>query len=148
MKNTKIKTSGLTAILKSIGYHTNVVVNQIPHGYKTILTAVKDDALIEMHLTLKEYLFREDSKVLVRFYNMKKDHESIIEKVVDTSDRQTVAKSILKTFDMANEETFLFIESVLKLMYLALVDTKSIKEYYSAQKVISRVCKLAVNANW
>lgn len=148
MKNTKIKTSGLTAILKSIGYHTNVVVNHIPHGYKTILTAVKDDALIEMHLTLKEYLFREDSKVLVRFYNMKKDHESIIEKVVDTSDRQTVAKSILKTFDMANEETFLFIDSVLKLMYLALVDTKSIKEYYSTQKAISRVCKLAVNANW
>ena len=101
-----------------------------------------------MHLTLKEYLFREDSKVLVRFYNMKKDHESIIEKVVDTSDRQTVAKSILKTFDAANKETFLFIESVLKLMYLALVDTKSIKEYYSAQKAISRVCKLAVNANW
>lgn len=27
MRNTKIKTSGLTAILKSIGYHTNVVVN-------------------------------------------------------------------------------------------------------------------------
>lgn len=101
-----------------------------------------------MHLTLKESLFREESKVLVRFYNMKKDHESIIEKVVDTSDRQTVAKSILKTFDMVNEETFLFIESVLKLMYLALVDTKSIKEYYSAQKAISRVCKLAVNANW
>lgn len=148
MRNTKIKTSGLTAILKSIGYHTNVVVNHIPHGYKTILTAVKDDALIEMHLTLKESLFREDSKVLVRFYNMKKDHESIIEKVVDTSDRQMVAKSILKTFDAANKETFLFIESVLKLMYLALVDTKSIKEYYSAQKSISRVCKLAVNANW
>lgn len=146
MRNTKIKTSGLTAILKSIGYHTNVVVNHIPHGYKTILTAVKDDALIEMHLTLKESL--EDSKVLVRFYNMKKDHESIIEKVVDTSDRQMVAKSILKTFDAANKETFLFIESVLKLMYLALVDTKSIKEYYSAQKAISRVCKLAVNANW
>ena len=148
MRNTKIKTSGLTAILKSIGYHTNVVVNHIPHGYKTILTAVKDDALIEMHLTLKESLFREDSKVLVRFYNMKKDHESIIEKVVYTSDRQMVAKSILKTFDAANKETFLFIESVLKLMYLALVDTKSIKEYYSAQKAISRVCKLAVNANW
>lgn len=148
MRNTKIKTSGLTAILKSLGYNTHVMVNHIPHGYKTILTAVNDGSLIEMHLTLKEYLFREDSKVLVRFYNMKKDHESIIEKVVDTTNRGTVAKSILKAFDAANKETFLFIESVLKLMYLGIVNTKSIKEYYSAQKTISKVYKLASEANW
>lgn len=148
MRNTKIKTTGLAAILKSLGYHTNVVVNHVPHGYKTILTAVREDALIEMHLTLKDFLFREDSKVLVRFYDMKKDHESIIEKVVDTSDRQTVAKSILKTFDAANKETYLFIESVLKLMYLSIINTKAIKEYFSAQKQISKVCKLAVDSNW
>ena len=148
MKNTKIKTTGLNLILKSLGYDTHVIVNHIPHGYKTILTAVRDDALIEIHLTLKEYLFREDSKVFVRFYNMKKDHESIFEKVVDTTNRETVAKSILKTLDAANEETFLFIESVMKLMYLAIVNVKAIKEYYSAQKAISRVYELANKAKW
>lgn len=40
MRNTKIKTSGLTSILKFLGYKTNVVVNHIPHGYKTILVAM------------------------------------------------------------------------------------------------------------
>lgn len=148
MKNTKIKTSGLTAILKSLNYETNVVVNHIPHGYKTILTAMRGDALIEMHLTLKDFLFREDSVIKVRFYDLKKDKEVVVEKTIDTSDRQTVAKSILKAFDEANQNTFLFIESVLKLMYLAIVNTKAIKEYYSAQKSISKVCKLASEANW
>lgn len=148
MRNTKIKTSGLNLILKSLGYHTNVVVNHIPHGYKTILVAMKDDAVVEMHLTLKEYLFREDSKVLVRFYNMKKDHQSIFEKVIDTTDRKSVAKSIAKTFEAANRETGLFIETVLKMIYLSLVNTKSIKEYYSAQKQIGKVYDLVDTVNW
>lgn len=148
MKNTKIKTSGLTAILKSLSYDTNVVVNSIPHGYKTILTAMRDDSVFEMHLTLKDYLFREDSKIKVRFYNLKKDNETIVEKAIDTSNRETVAKSILKAFEEANNQNMLFIESVLKLMYLGIINTKAIKEYYSAQKAISKVCKLASNVNW
>ena len=148
MKNTKIKTTGLTAILKSLSYETNVVVNHIPHGYKTILTAMRDDALIELHLTLKEFLFREDSKIKVRFYDLKKDKEVVVEKTIDTTDRKTVAKSIMKALDEANQDTFIFIESVLKLMYLAIVDTKAIKEYFSAQKQIHRVCKLASEAKW
>ena len=148
MRNTKIKTTGLTAILKSLNFETNVVVNHIPYGYKTILTAMRDDALIELHLTLKEFLFREDSKIKVRFYNLKKDKEVVVEKTIDTTDRKTVAKSILKALDEANQDTFIFIESVLKLMYLAMVDTKAIKEYFSAQKQIHRVCKLASEAKW
>lgn len=148
MRNTKIKTSGLTAILKSLGYNTNVIVNHVPHGYKTILTAMSDDAIVEMHLTLKEYIVSGDSIIKVRFYNLKKDNETIVEKSIDTSDRQTVAKSILKAFEEANNQNMLFIESVLKLMYLAIVNTKAIKEYYSAQKQISKVYKLASNVNW
>lgn len=148
MRNTKIKTSGLTAILKSLNFETNVVVNHIPHGYKTILTAMRNDSIIEMHLTLKEFLFREDSIIKVRFYNLKTDNETIVEKAIDTSDRETVAKSILTAFEEANNQNMIFIESVLKLMYLAIVNTKAIKEYYSAQKAISRVCKLANEAKW
>ena len=148
MRNTKIKTSGLTAILKSLNFETNVVVNHIPHGYKTILTAMRNDSIIEMHLTLKEFLFREDSKIKVRFYNLKTDNETIVEEIVDTSDRETVAKSILSTFEEANNQNMIFIESVLKLMYLGIVNTKAIKEYYSAQKQISKVYKLASEVNW
>lgn len=40
-----------------MNYKTNVIVNHIPHGYKTILVAMREDALFEMHLTLKESLF-------------------------------------------------------------------------------------------
>lgn len=148
MKNTKIKTSGLTAILKSLNFETNVVVNHIPHGYKTILTAMRNDTLIEMHLTLKEYIVREDSKIKVRFYNLKTDNETIVEKDIDTSNRETVAKSILSAFKEANNQNMIFIESVLKLMYLAIVNVKAIKEYYSAQKAISRVYELANKAKW
>lgn len=148
MKNTKIKTSGLTAILKSLNFETNVVVNHIPHGYKTILTAMRNDTLIEMHLTLKEYIVREDSKIKVRFYNLKTDNETIVDKAIDTSNRETVAKSILSAFKEANNQNMIFIESVLKLMYLAIVNVKAIKEYYSAQKAISRVYELANKAKW
>lgn len=148
MKNTKIKTSGLTAILKSLNFETNVVVNHIPHGYKTILTAMRNNSIVEMHLTLKEFLFSEDSKIKVRFYNLKTDNETIVEKAIDTSNRETVAKSILSTFEEANNQNMIFIESVLKLMYLSIVNVKAIKEYYSAQKQISKVYELANEAKW
>lgn len=72
MQKVKIKTTGIKAILKSIGYETNIVINRIYRGYKTTLVALKDDALIEMHLILKESLFRSDNSVKIRFYDIKK----------------------------------------------------------------------------
>lgn len=147
MRNTKIKTSGLTSILKFLGYKTNVVVNHIPHGYKTILVAMREDVLFEVHLTLKESLFG-DSKVLVRMYNMKKDYESIIEKVVDTSDRQTVAKSIIKTIESANKESILFTDRMVRMMFIALVNARAVKEYYSAEKQIYKFYDLVNTAKW
>ena len=147
MRNTKIKTSGLTSILKFLGYKTNVVVNHIPHGYKTILVAMREDVLFEVHLILKESLFG-DSKVLVRMYNMKKDYESIIEKVVDTSDRQTVAKSIIKTIESANKESILFTDRMVRMMFIALVNARAVKEYYSAEKQIYKFYDLVNTAKW
>lgn len=147
MKNTKIKTSGMTSILKFLGYKTNVVVNHIPHGYKTILVAMREDALFEVHLTLKESLFG-DSKILVRMYNMKKDYESFIEKVVDTSDRQTVAKSVIKTIESANKESILFTDRMVRMMFIALVNARAVKEYYSAEKQIYKFYDLVNTAKW
>ena len=147
MRNTKIKTSGLTSILKFLGYKTNVVVNHIPHGYKTILVAMREDVLFEVHLILKESLFG-DSKVLVRMYNMKKDYESIIEKVVDTSDRQTVAKSIIKTIESANKESILFTDRMVRMMFIALVNARAVKEYYYAEKQLYKFYDLVNTAKW
>lgn len=41
MQKVKIKTTGIKAILKSIGYETNIVINRIHRGYKTILVGLK-----------------------------------------------------------------------------------------------------------
>ena len=147
MQKVKIKTSGIKAILKSIGYETNIVINRIHRGYKTTLVALKDDALIEMHLTLKESLFG-DSKVLVRMYNMKKDYESIIEKVVDTSNRESIAKSIAKTIESANKETILFTDRMLRMFFISLVNARAVKEYYSAEKQIYKFYDLVNTAKW
>lgn len=149
MRNTKIKTSGLTAILKSLDYKTNVVVNHIHRGYKTILTAMRDDAIVEMHLTLKESLFNTESEIKVRFYDIKKDKESIVEKTFINSDRESTAKNIIRAFEEANNENMLFIESVLKMFYISIIDTKTIKELYSAHKVIDKLHrKINDNAKW
>lgn len=145
MRNTKIKTTGIRAVLKSNGFNTNVVVNHIPHGYKTILMAMREDALFEVHLTLKEF---GDSKVLVRMYNMTRDHESIFEKVVDTTNRETVAKSVIKTIESANKETILFTDRMVRMMFIALVNARAIKEYYSAEKQIYKFYDLVNTAKW
>lgn len=143
MQKVKIKTSGIKAILKSIGYETNIIINRIHRGYKTTLVALKDDALIEMHLILKESLFRSDSSVKIRFYDIKKDHEVVVTKDIDNTDYKVLSRGIVDALEEANKETKLFLECVLKLIHLSLVDTKSIKDYYSAQKRIEKVYKLA-----
>lgn len=149
MRNTKIKTSGMTSILKSLDYKTNVVVNHIHRGYKTILTAMRDDAIVEMHLTLKESLFNDESEIKVRFYDIKKDKEVFVEKTFINSDRESTAKNIIRAFEEANNENKLFIESVLKMFYISIVDTKTIKELYSAYKIINKLHKkIDENAKW
>lgn len=143
MQKVKIKTSGIKAILKSIGYDTNIVINRIHRGYKTILVGLKDDSLIEIHLTLKESLFRSDNNIQVRFYDIEKDHETVVTKDIDNTNYRVLSRGIVDALEEANKETKLFLSGVLKLIHLSLVDTKSIKDYYSAQKRIEKVYKLA-----
>lgn len=143
MQKVKIKTSGIKAILKSLGYDTNIVINRIHRGYKTILVGLKDDSLIEIHLTLKESLFRTDNNIQVRFYDIEKDREAVVTKDIDNTNYRILSRGIVDALEEANKETKLFLTSVLKLIHLSLVDTKSIKDYYSAQKRIEKVFKLA-----
>lgn len=81
-------------------------------------------------------------------YNMKKDYESIIEKVVDTSDRQTVAKSVIKTIESVNKESILFTDRMVRMMFIALVNARAVKEYYSAEKQIYKFYDLVNTAKW
>lgn len=143
MQKVKIKTTGIKAILNSIGYDTNIVINRIHRGYKTILVGLKDDSLIEIHLTLKESLFRSDSNIQVRFYDIEKDHETVVTKDIDNTNYRVLSRGIVDALEEANKEIKLFLSGVLKLIHLSLVDTKSIKDYYSAQKRIEKVYKLA-----
>lgn len=75
MKNTKIKTTDLKLILKEMGYKANVVVNPTDNGYRTTLIAINENCLFEIHLTLKDYLFHEQSKVYVRCFNTKTNQD-------------------------------------------------------------------------
>lgn len=104
---------------------------------------MKDDSLIEIHLTLKESLFRTDNNIQVRFYDIEKDREAVVTKDIDNTNYRILSRGIVDALEEANKETKLFLTSVLKLIHLSLVDTKSIKDYYSAQKRIEKVFKLA-----
>lgn len=131
MKNTKIKTTGLKLILKEMGYKANVVVNPTANGYRTTLIAINENCLFEIHLVLKDYLFREQSKVYVRCFNMKTNQDWDIEQHIIYDDllsqRKDIAMSIINVVEFCNKNTNLFSLFTLKEMYVALTDEKILR---------------------
>ena len=99
MKNTKIKTTGLKLILRELGYKTNVVVYPTDNGYRTTLITINEKCLFEIHLVLKDYLFRDQSKVYVRCFNTKTNQDWEIEQDVvysnEFNERKDIAMSIM-----------------------------------------------------
>lgn len=149
MRNIKIKSSGLAMVLKGLGFTTNIVVNPIKHGYETILIAMREDALIEMNLTLKELSIFGDSKVRVRMYNIRKNKDAESTILIDNiDDRKNTARCIISAFDVVNKETNLFIQSIIKELYLSLIDVKAIKELYSTYKKLNKIHKSIDNLSW
>lgn len=149
MRNTKIKSTGLAMVLKGLGFTTNIVVNPIEHGYETILIAMREDALIEMNLTLKELSIFGDSKVRVRMYNIRKNKDAESTILIDNiDDRKNTARCIISAFDEVNKETNLFITTILKELYLSLIDVKAIKELYSTYKKLNKIHKNIDNLSW
>lgn len=143
MKNTKIKTTGLKLILKEMGYKANAIVKPIPNGYRTILMAMSEDCLFEIYLTLKDYLFHEQSKVYVRCFNTKTNQDWEIEQDVvysnEFNERKDIAMSIMNAIEFCNKNTKLFSLFTLKEMYVALTDVNKIKELYRMKKRISEL---------
>lgn len=143
MQNTKIKTTGLKLILRELGCKTNVVVHPTDNGYRTTLIAVNENCLFEIHLVLKDYLFREQSKVYVRCFNMKTNQDWDIEQHIIYDDllsqRKDIAMSIINAVEFCNKNVGLFSSYILKEMYVALTDVKKIKELYHARRKISEL---------
>ena len=143
MKNTKIKTTGLKLILKEMGYKANVVVNPTANGYRTTLIAMNENCLFEIHLTLKDYLFHEQSKVYVRCFNTKTNQDWEIEQDVvysnEFNERKDIAMFIMNAVEFCNKNTNLFSLFTLKEMYVALTDVNKIKELYRMKKRISEL---------
>lgn len=145
MQNTKIKTTGLKLILRELGYKANVVVHPTDNGYRTTLIAINENCLFEIHLVLKDYLFRDQSKVYVRCFNTKTNQDWEIEQDIvysnEFNERKDIAMSILNAVEYCNKNTNLFSLFTLKEMYIALTDVKKIKELYHARRKISELCQ-------
>lgn len=145
MQNTKIKTTGLKLILRELGYKTNVVVYPTDNGYRTTLIAINENCLFEIHLVLKNYLFRDQSKVYVRCFNTKTNQDWEIEQNVvysnEFNERKDIAMSIMNAIEFCNKNTNLFSLFTLKEIYVALTDVKKIKELYHARRKISELCQ-------
>lgn len=143
MQNTKIKTTGLKLILRELGYKTNVVIHPTNNGYRTTLIAINENCLFEIHLVLKDYLFREQSKVYVRCFNMKTNQDWDIEQHIIYDDllsqRKDIAMSIVNAVEFCNKNVGLFSSYTLKEMYVALTDVKKIKELYHTKKRINEL---------
>lgn len=143
MQNTKIKTTGLKLILRELGYKTNVVVHPTDNGYRTTLIAINENCLFEIHLVLKDYLFRDQSKVYVRCFNTKTNQDWEIEQDVvysnEFNERKDIAMSIMNAIKFCNKNTNLFFLFTLKEMYVALTDVKKIKELYHTKKRINEL---------
>ena len=150
MQNTKIKTTGLKLILQFMGYKTNVVVNPTNNGYRTTLIAINEDCLFEIHLVLKDYLFRDQSKVYVRCFNMKTNQDWDIEQNIVCDDllnqRKDVVTSIMNAVEFCNKNVKLFSLYTLKEMYVALTDVKKIKELYRAKRKVNELHQEIDNA--
>lgn len=143
MQNTKIKTTGLKLILRELGYKTNVVVHPTDNGYRTTLIAINENCLFEIHLVLKDYLFRDQSKVYVRCFNTKTNQDWEIEQDVvysnEFNERKDIAMSIMNAIKFCNKNTNLFSLFTLKEMCVALTDVKKIKELYHTKKRINEL---------
>lgn len=143
MQNTKIKTTGLKLILRELGYKTNVVVHPTDNGYRTTLIAINENCLLEIHLVLKDYLFREQSKVYVRCFNTKTNQDWEIEQDIiysnEFNERKDIAMSIMNAIEFCNKNAKLFSLFTLKEMYVALTDVKKIKELYHTKKRINEL---------
>lgn len=59
-----------------------------------------------MHLILKESLFRSDSSVKIRFYDIEKDHEVVVTKDIDNTDYKVLSRGIVDALKLIKKPNY------------------------------------------
>ena len=142
-KNLKIKTKGLTSLLRSMNYNTSVVVIKTAYGYKTTIMALRNDGnFMQITICLK-YRGSTVDTVYIRMNNTKKDlkYEDLIHfKANDPyTERKDLSEIIANLIINTNRKVDMFYTFSLKNIKIALLDPVLIKQYLSVQRQMNRI---------
>lgn len=142
-KNLKIKTKGLTSLLRSMNYNTSVVVIKTDYGYKTTIIALREDGNL-LHLTVSlNYRRNIVDTIYIRMHNTKKDkkYEDLIYfKANDPyTERKDLSEAIANLIINTNRKVDMFYTFSLKNIKTALLDPVLIKQYLSVQRQMNKI---------
>lgn len=142
-KNLKIKTKGLTSLLRSMNYNTSVVVIKTDYGYKTTLMALRDDGNFLQLTVCLNYRGNIVDTIHIRMNNTKKDlkyEDFIYFKANDPyTERKDLSEAIANLIINTNRKVDMFYSFSLKNIKTALLDPVLIKQYLSVQRQMNRI---------
>lgn len=142
-KNLKIKTKGLTSLLRSMNYNTSVVVIKTDYGYKTTLMALRDDGNFLQLTVCLNYRGNIVDTIHIRMNNTKKDlkyEDFIYFKANDSyTERKDLSEAIANLIINTNRKVDMFYTFSLKNIKTALLDPALIKQYLSVQRQMNRI---------
>lgn len=142
-KNLKIKTKGLTSLLRSMNYNTSVVVIKTDYGYKTTLMALRDDGNFLQLTVCLNYRGNIVDTIHIRMNNTKKDlkyEDFIYFKANDPyTERKDLSEAIANLIINTNRKVDMFYTFSLKNIKIALLDPVLIKQYLSVQRQMNRI---------
>lgn len=142
-KNLKIKTKGLTSLLRSMNYNTSVVVIKTDYGYKTTLMALRDDGNFLQLIVCLNYRGNIVDTIHIRMNNTKKDlkyEDFIYFKANDPyTERKDLSEAIANLIINTNRKVDMFYTFSLKNIKIALLDPVLIKQYLSVQRQMNRI---------
>ena len=142
-KNLKIKTKGLTSLLRSMNYNTSVVVIKTAYGYKTTIMALCNDGNFMQITICLNYRGSTVDTVYIRMNNTKKDlkYEDLIHfKANDPyMERKDLSETIANLIIDTNRKVDMFYIFSLKNIKTALLDPALIKQYLSVQRQMNKI---------
>lgn len=142
-KNLKIKTKGLTSLLRSMNYNTSVVVIKTDYGYKTTLMALRDDGNFLQLTVCLNYRDNIVDTIHIRMNNTKKDlkyEDFIYFKANDPyTERKDLSEAIANLIINTNRKVDMFYTFSLKNIKTALLDPVLIKQYLSVQRQMNKI---------
>ena len=145
-KNLKIKTKGLTSLLRSMNYNTSVVVIKTDYGYKTTLMALRDDGNFLQLTVCLNYRGNIVDTIHIRMNNTKKDlkyEDFIYFKTNDPyTERKDLSEAIANLIINTNRKVDMFYTFSLKNIKTALLDPVLIKQYLSVQRQMNRITNI------